>query len=379
MIKCPPSSANTWVRCHGMPRLRGGGTGDQSAAERGETVHDLIARILSVYSMTLRLPDHEYVVDGVELDPDEIRAVDTMVEDVIATCEELNVGKNQLQVEQVVDLPYLPGQRGKVDAYLVDHATGRIVVWDYKHGFTPQPARDNFQLAAYLMALCDDHDGHHDQHWRADLRVVQPRNFAGSGGPVDSWTGTVADFRGVFNMLSWAAQQAQSDQPELRSGSWCFGCSAVLRCPAGAKVTARILDHVELLHTLDLTPEQQADLYEYTAAGEKMLKAMRKRCYTEVEATIQAGHQVKGWTLEPGAARRQYVKKGPAVVDALAMIGIKAAKPVEPRPISEVEPEVRRKGYDLERLGLVEKKPGAAKLTRVSDSAAGKVFSNQKG
>ncbi|MAF12713.1 hypothetical protein CMK11_19870 [Candidatus Poribacteria bacterium] len=53
--------------------------------------------------------------------------------------------------------------RGRVDRVDVDAETGRFVVFDYKSGFTP-PASDalgglSFQLAIYMDALADQHEG----------------------------------------------------------------------------------------------------------------------------------------------------------------------------------------------------------------------------
>jgi hypothetical protein len=242
----------------------------------------------------------------------------------------------ELLVEHDVELS--PECRGRLDAATWDGETRTLRVYEFKWGRAPVEAKGNWQLLTYAAGL-------RFPALRTVFTVYQPRN-----GGFSEWEPGYQEGGGLVGRVWDRIDPATGAEDEYSPGAWCRNCHAAGGCSALASV-AKPPDTAGL----DLGAEVVA-LWESLALVKARLTALE----AEATARLMRGERVDGLALAPSRGRTVWA----ATVEELKAFAAFFNPSV---PLTREEPitvtEARALGYSDEVLtGLIEKKPGGAKL-----------------
>lgn len=374
MIRLPPSRANLWVPCPGSAQAESFFPDhDTAETDHGRSLHDVAADALQDLILwgsvqPLRDADH--------LDDSDRAIVEYYLNDVAARVGESDltgVSLSDLLVEHAVVMPGRPESKGRIDCALVSKARGRIIVWDLKSGFVGRDAKDDWQTRDYVQALIAEAsiDGHADQHFIVELRIVQPRAYGFD--KVSVWVQNAANMRADFNAIQHAIDDAGLPEPPTRAGLHCVNCRAFTRCRTARKAADQVLTVSESLRVLDLTDADQAAAAYLLKPRLKLAKKLIDALENNVIAVLEAGGSIHGWAIRKGKGRAVWANdKGDApILDALSLYGVNGAKPPELAAISTVEPAAQRAGLDLRAAGLVKTSAGSSYIVPVETHGLG--------
>jgi hypothetical protein len=280
-----------------------------------------------------------------------------MAEAVRVYCEtvthELALTKTaELYVEKKFALKVAGADEGEVfgrnDAMVYHPETGRLRVFDYKHGVgVSVDADDNAQLKFYAAGAVFSNP------WKVSeliLTVVQPRaRDVDVAGAVKDWkfeTPDLFEFLGDVGEAIVAAKQASGQQ--LNAGAHCDKsfCDARIVCPAyrALKLAGTGFEDVDLTeveakdypHPSELTNERLAQI----VAALARFSSWSNACQEYLEAKLLAGEQVPGWKVVDKIGRAKWISDEESVAKTLELLYDINRDLVLPRKlttISEVE------------------------------------------
>lgn len=339
------STADRWMNCAGSTALIATvpARPSSSYADEGSAAHHLAAVCLAKDQHPIDFlgqtfpewPAHPVTED----------MVDAVLVYLEAVTHELAKTKDAgLYVEQGFVLEVDNADPGEVfgtnDAMVYHPSTGRLVVFDYKHGVgVSVSAEDNAQLKFYATGAVFA-----NPTWRLselELVIVQPR--ARDADPdtkgVKRWTMNILELlkfqQDVDNAIGNAKHverkmAAGVDYPEaFDAGSWCRWCDAASVCPAREKA---ILDATELdyANMTEITAPGLPDprsldverLGRVLKAGE-LLNDWLRQVEEYVQALLLSGTKVPGWKLVDKIGRSRWTGDDADVVTyAGLMFGI---------------------------------------------------------
>ena len=242
-----PSSATRVIGCPGSVKLieqHGKERPPGAAALLGTEAHELMERALlagdAIIGDSVAHRSAAFFVDAVkqELAVDPADAV--------------------LLVERKIDLArFHPALFGTVDCGIWYPRLRKVTVLDLKSGVMPVAA-DSPQLLLYAAMLLETLRPRADDVLTVECIVVQP-NAPGQAVKRKTYkTAEVVRFFSDYVDLAWAATHANEPQP-LKTGPYCFWCSAKGACPEYRQST---LGPVEAFADVDgqvVTPYTSAD------------------------------------------------------------------------------------------------------------------------
>lgn len=387
MIRPLASRANRWVPCPGSVAAEAAIPDvDTPETLRGKLIHKNVNAFLQGWSLGL-YADTDPIPVFEDLDAGENLCAAAMIDDVISRYAQPDLqgvdAASTLALEHRLPAVYMP-DGGESLSLIVDAAywhpkRGRIIVWDFKSGFTGADAASDYQLLAGGMAIRDllfnsgDLDGQKEQSWRLELRRVQPRAFS-SPGPVSVAVYNLAECRGLFNKLTSSAAAALSDNPPVQSGTQCYGCRALVACKAARKAAEQVIRYADTLQILDVEPAQQAAAAYDLRPGLKLLTKLVEAMEQNAITVLENGGQVDGWVLDRSGGKSVWAVPDDQLIDMLALYGIDAKKPPAAKAIGDLAVACKRAQIDLAELGLTKKTAGTVKLTPVAKTAAAAAF-----
>lgn len=356
-------------------------------ANEGSAAHALAA-------ICLRTDDHPRSFLGLWWQGDEVFAdatsevqvTEDMCDAVLVYLEAVEQERAQtkgseLYVESGFVLDVATADPGEVfgtnDAMVYHPSTGRLVVFDYKHGQgVPVTAEDNAQLMFYAAGAV------FSKGWApksVELAIVQPRALAHYGlPPVQSWPIDplkLMDFQVDYedavgrskDVIAGRAVTGQLigmndplDTPDrLAAGSWCKWCDAAAVCPERERqaLKAAQVDFASVADVIaaDL-PEPKSFDAEHLGkvlVGAKILNDWLSQIEEYVEGLVLSGHSVPGWKAVEKIGRAKWVAADEDVAAECDMLyGIDEDK-VRPRklvPIGEAEKLLKAAGATKEQI-----------------------------
>lgn len=245
----------------------------------------------------------------------------------------------ELYVEQGFVLDVASAEPGEVfgtnDAMVWHPRTGKLVVFDYKHGAgVPVTVEDNAQLKFYATGAI----------WSkglapaaVELVIVQPRlpsylNIEPvQRCPIDplslmDFHTDVEDAIARAKKVHFGPGRDPSSDYGLKSGKWCKWCDAAPVCPLKDK---EALDAAQLAFgsvaeiTADALPEPKTLDTERLAAilqGASILNAWVGQIQEYVEALVLAGTSVPGWKAVEKIGRAKWVAADEAVATEAGLL-----------------------------------------------------------
>lgn len=321
VIKCPGSVA----LCDTVPAVP-----SSAYAQLGTAAHKLAESCLTRDLHPLDFLDVE--MEGCKVDHEMAEAVRVYLE---AVTHELALTRTaELYVEKGFKLDIKSAAPGEVfgtnDAMVYHPETGRLRVFDYKHGVgVSVSAEDNAQLKFYAAGAVFSNP------WKISelvLTIVQPRaRDVDDVGAVKDWTFETPDlfeFLGEVSEAVFLAKAAKGSADGLKAGSHCDKsfCDARVACPAyqalklkGTGFEDVVIEDVrvaDLPHPSHLTNERLAQI----VAGLSGLSAWMNSCQEYLEAKLLAGETVPGWKVVEKIGRAKWVTDDASVADTLAVL-----------------------------------------------------------
>lgn len=320
----------------------------QDALE-GDAAHEIAAAMLKSYRLPpgelLYAPDQfvgKSASNGVIITRDIFEGARLYVNDVLQACEDHGAA-DKLLVEEVL----CATQRvhlhsyGHLDAGFYHYERGVLKLWDFKFGFLPVPAFENWQLINYYAGMLErfEINGLEDQLLDVEFTVVQPRDF---NNPIKRWKVIGSDLRGHINRLHTAAHEAMSGGAKTRSGSWCRYCPARHGCASARDAALAGVEYIHQAQPHDLTDDalsfEIATLQHAKKAVEYRLEALEE----EAMGRLREGKRVHGFKLKHGSGKRRWVPGREAAIRALAKF-YKVDLDKEPELVTVAEAERRLK------------------------------------
>lgn len=309
-----PSNADRWVNCPASVVLSQPFAGKQEQtddAKEGEAAHWVAEQTVRgnvIPSVTPNgLPVTKEMLEGAEI-------YAALLKDKGAV------------LEQYESCARIHPQMGKmrVDAAYVTKATRTLTIVDYKFGFTPVDAFENWQLLASVVGF-DYEKGQH-----IELVVVQPRAI---GEPaVKSWSLTVEEYDGKWlPVLKAAAEEVVSANPRAVTGSHCKYCPARHSCKALTTATRSMVDYTLTEATnLDFTPDGAGIELAMLMDAAERIKHRIAGLEAQVEGHIKDGKNVPGFTLEQSYGRLNWTVPAEKVLAVAKLSGVNILAPPEP-------------------------------------------------
>lgn len=265
--------------------------------------------------------------------------------------EQAQTQTSVLLIEEDFVLPISTTGEGEVfgrnDAMVYHPETGRLRVFDYKHGQgVAVEVNDNPQLKFYLAGALFAHP-----EWKIRelvLTIVQPRALdMDDRGAVKDWSWDPAE---VFEFIAQVedavarAEECGSFSPEglangyLKTGDHCRWCDAAPVCPARERqaLEAATLDFATVTDvTAAALPDPKemdvARLAKVVAALD-ILTAWGSQCAEYLSGLVLSGAAVPGWKAVEKLARAEWADD-PAKITAYAemMFGVPAGELIQPK------------------------------------------------
>ena len=366
----PPSSAHIWRYCPGS--IQAGALApplerDDTAAREGDAAHEvgalLIGNGLNVGVGPL-VPT--VASNGVEVTP-EIRASAEMYADCVLRVARNNriAGGPHIGVEDRVTCPDIHKlSYGTVDAWLYSQRRKTLHLWDYKNGFVPVAAVDNWQCVNYLSGIIDRLNLR-DTETSVVVTIVQPHDYSQ---PVKRWEFVASDIRAMVNHLARSAREALEPNPERRAGKWCRRCPVRLDCPAALDYGLGIYDTIAGVLPIDLSPDQLGHILATLHRAQEHIGALVSGYEARISSLIRAGQAVPGYRLKESRGRETWALDAETVIIMGDHLGIDLAKPgvITPK-------QARAAGFNTE--GLTERPSRGVKLVADDGAEAKRIFS----
>lgn len=282
--------------------------------------------------------------------------VDAVLVYLEAVTHELALTKTaELYVEKGFVLDIKGAKPGEVfgtnDAMVYHPETGRLRVFDYKHGVgVSVSADDNAQLKFYAAGAV------FSNKWKVGelvLTIVQPRaRDADEVGAVKDWTFETPDlfeFLGDVSVAVWEARggcsvDKDASLPRLAAGVHCDKsfCDARVVCPAyqALKLADTGFENVDLTG-LDaasypepamLTDERLAQI----VAALSRFSTWANTCQEYLEARLLAGHAVPGWKVVDKIGRAKWISDEESIAASLELMFDIDTDLVRPRRLTTI-------------------------------------------
>lgn len=303
-------------------------------AEEGTFAHALAERCL-LAGMPSAAPFIGKPVKHPEVDSEKlvisemVAAVDVYLR---AVWDEYDEATCELEVEQRFAISAPAADDGEVfgtnDACVFNRVSGKLTVFDYKHGQgVIVDVANNTQFKFYALGALQAHP-----EWdvRAiDFVVVQPRAAnAGDTEGVHRWALPMYETLEFPDDLNDAIAEAKGDNPRFASGEHCRWCPAATICTVREQqfleaVNSDYGDLASLSYAVGHTPnvpvvehvEHMTRVIEAYEALGGWIGQLRQR----IDEILLSGGEVPGWKVVEKVARRKWAAAGEDVAAHLAL------------------------------------------------------------
>ena len=322
------SGAYRWMNCPGSVRLIASLPPKPSseAADEGTAAHALAAYCLKEGE---RFASHFIggTPDGRVGAPVFTIAMCEAVQVYLdAVWEEMDTDPDAyLYVEENFELPLGdPGEAfGTVDALVWHPKTGRLRVFDYKHGVgTLVDAEDNDQAQYYAAGAIANHTA-----WdvkEIEVTIVQPRSWQ-DGEKVRNWIVHPVDLGLWVEEARDALTATKRADAPFKVGPWCEKtfCDAIAFCPM-MKQTAEEVAGVSFekltADVLPLATELTIAQLEEIVLKASILATWARKAEEHLESLLMQGHQGVAFKVVEKLGRRKYVENDEEIVEFIDMV-----------------------------------------------------------
>lgn len=292
-----PSSADCWVPCRGyVPMIaRVPAPPETDESRDGTASHWVGSEALEGRPVAVGAVAPNGVVTTTEMHDGAQLWVDTVTH--AATTLGL---REHVQVESRLAVTSVHAECfGTTDTWLWDASTRTLRVWDYKYGHRFVEVMGNWQMILYALGVLELL-GLDERNWSdvwIELTIVQPRCYRAAG-PVRTWRFRAPDLVPYRNTLILAARGQMDGTGQLTAGEHCRDCPARYACPALNRAVHEVIGLSSEQYLDELHPGDLGFHLDALEAAQGLLKARISGIRGQMEARINSGKDVPGWTVE---------------------------------------------------------------------------------
>lgn len=288
--------AHRWTRCPAAPRMSKFGTeAPRSDADEGDAAHWAASQVI--------MGEHADVSELIDnRDPDGHAITAEIAEHADVYIQYVQDHADMPRVEETMP-SRLPGVAPvRPDVWWYDEITRTLEIVDFKYGFRPVAAFENYQLLIGANALFDGAPA-----TIIKLTIVQPRPFI-DGGPIQTWTISTAELDAQITSLFHGAVIATQDPnaPTIAGEIQCRYCSAIHCCPAARAQGLTLLDIAERGAPEFIDDQylrnEQVQLRRAVELGKLRIDAIE----THLIESIRGGAVIPGIGIGAGQGRRKW-------------------------------------------------------------------------
>lgn len=328
-------------------------------ALEGEAAH--YAAMLMLKSLTPELKytrevtSTEYVITSEMLTNAELYV--NVIREILA---QESLSPSNLYVEQKVEIPQIHHDcMGYVDAFCYSPLSNRIYILDYKNGFTPVSAVENWQLLEYALGVIYflTMSGFKiENDCELNLIIVQPNDFS-SRDAKKEWVLTVDKLVKTYYPLLVKNENLalQANAPCIPT-PLCKQCDARGICPALHEATLGVLDYARGATLERIDNDFLSQELKLLKRSEKLLQARISGLEEEAFQRIKAGEKIAGFRLSEQSRAEQWIVDTQTVIETGKLFGVDLQKPT-----SVITPtQARKAGIPAGYLNFIAARPAVA-------------------
>lgn len=352
-MRLRPSAAERWVNCALSPSLEAPFADEEAgpAAAEGTAAHWYLSETL----LGKTVPAGVIAPNDVEVTAEMIRDCRIylkVVEEGVA-----RAGSDAYRgVEETLPMAYSTSDSGTTDAYIVNADKTHLQVFDFKYGYRPVRAKDNWQGVAYCSAIAEHHEL--SSSCIVDFTIVQPRDFSQS---VKPWRTTVGNLQHKLGIMQRAAENAHKPNPEATTGKHCLYCKGRAQCPASRAMAGALVDWSLAETPSDLSDEAIGAELDVLEAASGRIAARLQALRALAENKVRSGQRIPGWALQPALTREAWTVPDTEVFALGEVFGVDLfakQRPVTPK-------QARDAGIPAEVIQGYAGRPSKMELARV--------------
>lgn len=299
--KLPPSSAARRMACPGSRAMeeRYGRDEKSEASIEGELAHELAALYAKAYNQGgiefVDYKDGEYTEEMDDCAREYGRIIDTFIDE-----EDLHI-ESPVYMNDTIhpEMWGTPDAWGIITAYLGAGISSTILhIFDYKYGFTPVEAYENWQLLAYACGLVVMHYHTTDIY----LHIIQPRDYI-SGNKHKMWHLTAQELMSYKQRLIASEALAMSPNAPLIVSDQCKYCKARYACPALQQAAFGATEVAHRSPIPNLTPKELGTELKFLHDAQELLNYRVTALEAEAEHLLMSGERVDNYELKHTESR----------------------------------------------------------------------------
>ncbi len=366
--KLPPSSASRRMACPGSRALseKYARNEESESSKEGTLAHELAANSIARNRFIGMHPSYtEEMHDGAKAYKEVVLKFfpDEIFEDSI---DVFFVPNKNIRVEQKVDITNVHADMwGTPDAWGVDIENNVLHVFDYKFGFTPVDAFENWQLIAYACGTICGYPSVSDIY----LHIVQPRDYISSS-KHKMWHLTSDELERYRKRLVTSEALTMSPNAELKVNAECKYCPARHACPA---LRESALGAAELtfrgLSSTNMTPEQIGNELKLLHDAQELLSFYVTGLETQAKHLLQTGKNIPHYELASTSGRLSWNVDTKQVLELGILLGVDLGKVDVLTPTQAI-----KKGVNEETVLKYSERKMSLKLSKVDVKKPQEVF-----
>ncbi len=298
--KLGASGAYIWTSCPGSVSLseKAPPALTSEAADEGTLAHALAEHCIVEGMSPLEFSNKEFM--GKEISEEMAHAVNSYVSWVYEKRESTG---GRIEVESQFDLSSLhEGMFGTNDVCIIKEGR-RLVVGDFKYGFSPVDVRENKQLLYYALGALIKYGNNFED---VELVIIQPR-APHKDGNIRSWVVSKDYVLSWSTQLIEAARLTERKDAPLYRGDWCGWCKAKGICPkqkeaVESSLGVSVVTDIVFPSISSLTDEQVSGIIKNTSQITDFLEEVKRAALHR----LQSGEKIEGLKLVNGRSRREW-------------------------------------------------------------------------
>lgn len=351
--KISPSMLPLLMKCAGSYNMQKDFPNTENAfSKEGTLAHEVAATLLAKRDLN-GIDDVKYVTKEM------IKAAEIYQDHVYSFGCHPSVDSLKLHIEEKLEILEIhPECFGTPDAWFYDEKANSLHVWDFKYGFAPIEALENWQLIAYMSgAAAKILDSHHlgntflaDYHeMECYFHIVQPRAHH-SNGPIRTWQIEMTEVLKYVERARERVTLAFEPYAPLTPGVHCGNCRARHACPAFQERALKIGESFSGQIPTEVPAEFLGSELSFLKQAQKVLDTRVNTLTAYAETVLKEGKSVQGYKLKKRFSRARWKPAHYPLLDH-TKIGLSCIPPSTAVKLGYASPEIIEMSAEYEYLG----------------------------
>jgi len=349
-----PSSAARRIKCPGSRKLESIFKRESSdAAKEGTLAHEFCAAVLTESAQPAVSDEMERYC---------YRYIDYV--------QHLAAG-HKLEIEKRIDISTIHAKCwGTIDAYCVIENTLHVI--DFKYGFKPVDAFENWQLLEYAAGILDTLGKKIE---RVVFHIVQPRNFHVPE-TSQKWETSRSSLDKYFLRLRKAEKAAMRSDAKCIPSSECVNCSARHVCKALRQTSLNHADTTSANVPVVLDDDALGNELRILHRAIKHMQARAVGLEEEAFSKLKNGRSIPFYEVATVQSRERWKSQNDEIIALGVLFDVDLQKPVEPQFITPKQAIKTGIPSDLVRA-YSETPAGATKIRAIDEKKIRQIFSTK--